>query len=134
MHEQRVALTAGRQTFARAIGPASARTRCARGGAAGTRCDDSLTATMNVSRGESVLLVDGTGAQAQLEQLPGKAFRWPTDPKNVPESVDACEYGLTVLMNACGRPAGRLDDVAAAVEDHGRSVLTTGGNTYLTAA
>ena len=97
-----------------------------------------LTATMNVSRGEKVLLVDGTGTQAQqLEQLlraEGVQVAV-TDPKNVPESVDAlCEYGLTVLMNvhAGDLPEGWDDVLRQAVENHGRSVLTTGGeNTYL---
>ena len=55
LHEQRVALTAGRQTFACAIEAGGRRAHTARGG---WRCrandygNDSLTATMNVSRGE----------------------------------------------------------------------------------
>ena len=142
LHEQRVALTAGRQTFACAIeaGAVGAHTLRAEVALPGDTIaeNDSLTATMNVSRGEKVLLVDGTGAQAQqLEQLlraEGVQVAV-TDPKNVPESVDAlCEYGLTVLMNvhAGDLPEGWDDVLRQAVENHGRSVLTTGGeNTYL---
>ena len=142
LHEQRVALTAGRQTFAcaieaEAVGAHTLRAEVALPGDTIAE-NDSLTATMNVSRGEKVLLVDGTGAQAQqLEQLlraEGVQVAV-TDPKNVPGSVDAlCEYGLTVLMNvhAGDLPEGWDDVLRQAVENHGRSVLTTGGeNTYL---
>ena len=69
LHEQRVALTAGRQTFACAIeaGAVGAHTLRAEVALPGDTIaeNDSLTATMNVSRGEKVLLVDGTGTQAQ---------------------------------------------------------------------
>ena len=99
LHEQRVALTAGRQTFACAIeaGAVGAHTLRAEVALPGDTIaeNDSLTATMNVSRGEKVLLVDGTGAQAQqLEQLlraEGVQVAV-TDPKNVPDRVDGlCE-------------------------------------------
>jgi hypothetical protein len=58
---------------------------------------------MNVSRGEKILLVDGTGSESeQLAQLLGEDGTLVTvcAAEDVPLSVsELCEYGLIVLMN-----------------------------------
>ena len=142
LHEQSVSLVPGRQELVCALeaGQEGAHTLRAQVELPGDTVEqnDSRTATLNVSRGEKILLVDGTGTQAQaLEQLllaQGAQVNV-TAPQDVPGSADELSgYGLTVLMNvhAGDLPPGWDEVLRQAVEERGRSVLTTGGeNTYI---
>lgn len=142
LYERRVELTIGRQELAceiktGAIGEHMMRAEVTMPGDEIAE-NDSLTAALSVSLGEKMLLVDGTGTQAQpLEQLllSEGVLVTVTSPQDVPKSVELLgEYGLTVLMNVHTRdlPEGWDEVLRQAVEDYGRSVLTTGGeNTYL---
>ena len=96
------------------------------------------SAPMNVSRGEKLLLVDGTGAESErLAQLlrDDGAQVTVVSAGDVPETVaELCEYGLIVLMNVnvTDLPDGWDKTLEETVREYGRSVLTTGGeNTYL---
>jgi len=102
------------------------------------RENNAFSAYMNVSRGEKILLVDGTGSESdQLAQLLREDGAQVTvsAAEDVPQSVsELCEYGLIVLMNvhANDLPEGWNEVLEETVSEYGRSVLTTGGeNTYL---
>lgn len=141
-HEQAVTLEPGKQVFSCALtaGNVGTHTLCARLTARGDTLphNDALTRTMDVRRGESILLVDGTGAEAErLAALLRESGMEPAVARaqDVPQTVAGlCRYGLTVLMNvnANDLPEGWDETLSQAVSAHGRSVLTTGGeNTYL---
>jgi len=93
---------------------------------------------MRVRSSARVLLVDGTGSQAQqLSELlvqGGNAVDV-VSCEQLPDTVSAlCEYGLIVLMNAdvSDLPEGSAQRLKEYVSVYGRSLLTTGGeNTYI---
>lgn len=100
--------------------------------------NNSSYACMNVTSGEKILLVDGTGQEAQklaalLEQAGDSVTVVASG--EAPQTVSAmCEYGLIVLMNvdAGDLPEGSAQKLEEYVREYGRSVLTTGGeNTYI---
>ena len=142
MHEQRVAITAGEQAFSCALKAETIGTHVfsAELTAQGDTIpeNDRLSARMNVSRAEKILLIDGTGEEserlAQLLREDGAAVTVAgTD--TVPQTVaELCEYALIVLMNvdANDLPEGWDQTLEETVFEYGRSVLTTGGeNTYI---
>lgn len=95
-------------------------------------------AGMRVSSSAKILIVDGTGGQAEmLAQLlkDGGSSVDTTAPDQMPQTVAAlCEYGLVILMNvdANDLPDGSAQRLQEYVREYGRSVLTTGGdNTYI---
>ena len=142
MHEQCVAITAGEQAFSCALKAETIGTHVfsAELTAQGDTIpeNDRLSARMNVSRAEKILLIDGTGEEseslAQLLREDGAAVTVAgTD--TVPQTVaELCEYALIVLMNvdANDLPEGWDQTLEETVSEYGRSVLTTGGeNTYI---
>ena len=142
MHEQCVAITAGEQAFSCALKAETIGTHVfsAELTAQGDTIpeNDRLSARMNVSRAEKILLIDGTGEEseslAQLLREDGAAVTVAgTD--TVPQTVaELCEYALIVLMNvdANDLPEGWDQTLEETVFEYGRSVLTTGGeNTYI---
>ena len=95
-------------------------------------------AGMRVSSSAKILIVDGTGSEAEmLAQLlkDGGSSVDTTTPEQIPQTVAAlCEYGLVILMNvdANDLPEGSAQRLQEYVSEYGRSVLTTGGaNTYI---
>lgn len=142
VHEETVSLVPGRQEFSCVLKAEGIGTHafCAELAVQGDTLEENnrFSAQMNVSRGEKVLLVDGTGSEsAQLAQLLGEdgALVTVCASEDVPQSVsELCEYGLIVLMNvhANDLPDGWDRTLEETVSEYGRSVLTTGGeNTYL---
>ena len=142
VHEENVEIVPGRQVFSCVLraDDAGLHEFCAEL----TVQDDMLpennrmSARMNVSRSEKILLVDGTGSESeQLAQLLREDGAEVTvvSAEDVPGSVSQlCEYGLIVLMNVHVNdlPDGWDQTLAETVSEYGRSVLTTGGeNTYL---
>ena len=100
--------------------------------------NNSLYALMNVSESARILLVDGTGTEAEkLSQLleDGGFASDTAAAAELPDTLAAlCEYGLIVLMNASANdlPEGSAQRLESYVSEYGRSVLTTGGeNTYI---
>lgn len=92
---------------------------------------------VNVNQGANILIVDGTGSQAQKLQplLEEAGYGVSTVPSaQMPSTVmDLCAYGLVILMNVDARdlPEGSAENLAEYVSEYGRGVLTTGGeNTY----
>ena len=93
---------------------------------------------MRVSSSARVLLVDGTGQEAQqlsaLLAEGGNAVDVVSGAQ-LPDTVPAlCEYGLIVLMNVDvgDLPEGSAQRLKEYVSVYGRSLLTTGGeNTYI---
>lgn len=100
--------------------------------------NNSLYALMNVRESVRILLVDGTGSEAQqlsrlLEQ--GGFSVDTVQAGAMPDTLSAlCEYGLIVLMNVSANdlPEGSAEHLERYVSEYGRSVLTAGGeNTYI---
>lgn len=142
VHEEAVEIVSGRQVFscvlkAEEVGLHTFRAELAVPGDA-LEENNTFSAYMNVSRGEKILLVDGTGSESdQLAQLLREDGAEVTvvAAEKVPESVsELCEYGLIILMNVHVNdlPEGWDGVLEETVSQYGRSVLTTGGeNTYL---
>lgn len=95
-------------------------------------------ALMSVNSGARILLVDGTGAEAEKLSALLEEGGFSVDTvasAQLPDTVSAlCDYGLIVLMNVneTDLPEGSAQRLEEYVSDYGRSVLTTGGeNTYI---
>lgn len=100
--------------------------------------NNSQYALMNVRESARILLVDGTGSEAQKlsELLTANGCLADTVAAGaLPDTLPAlCEYGLIVLMNvdANALPEGSAERLERYVSEYGRSVLTSGGeNTYI---
>lgn len=142
IHEEAVQLVPGRQEFscvlkADGLGEHEFRAELQVAGDAVPE-NNVFGAKMNVSRGEKILIVDGTGEESeQLAQLLREdgAQVSVCSAEDVPQEASLLgEYGLTVLMNVHTKdlPEGWDKTLRETISEYGRSVLTTGGeNTYL---
>lgn len=142
VYEQDVALIPGGNSFscaltAKGVGMHALRAEliCAQDS---VKENNARYAGMRVSSSAKILVVDGTGTQADtIVQLlrDGGSSVDTTSPQEMPQTVSAlCEYGLVILMNVAANdlPEGSGERLREYVSEYGRSVLTTGGeNTYI---
>lgn len=142
VYEQEVVVSAGENTFACPLtaGETGEHTCRAEFACAEDTLgeNNSRFACMRVSSGARILLVDGTGQEAEKLAALLKDGGNSVDTVacgDMPQTMAAlCEYGLIVLMNVDAKdlPEGSAQRLEEYVSQYGRSVLTTGGrNTYI---